>query len=54
MRYINEVAKNMARSGLKIGMSLGCAFHFESEFICITEHFTKLTLRDMVIGKVTT
>jgi hypothetical protein len=32
MRDINEVAKNMARSGLKIAKSLGCAFHFESEF----------------------
>ena len=33
MRDINEVAKKMARNGLKIAKSLGCAFHFESEFI---------------------
>ena len=32
MRDINEVAKKMARNGLKIAKSLGCAFHFESEF----------------------
>ena len=32
MRYINEVAKKMARNGLKLAKSLGCAFHFESEF----------------------
>ena len=33
MRDINEVAKEMAKNGLKIAKSLGCAFHFESEFI---------------------
>ena len=32
MRDINEIAKKMARNGLKIANSLGCAFHFESEF----------------------
>ena len=32
MRDINEVAKEMAKNGLKIAKSLGCAFHFESEF----------------------
>ena len=32
MRDINEVAKKMARNGLKIAKSLDCAFHFESEF----------------------
>ena len=32
MRDINEVAKKMARNGLKIAKSLGCAFHFELEF----------------------
>ena len=32
MRDINEVAEKMARNGLKIAKSLGCAFHFESEF----------------------
>ena len=32
MRDINAVAKKMARNGLKIANSLGCAFHFESEF----------------------
>ena len=34
MRNINEVAEKMARNGLKIAKSLGCAFHFESAFIC--------------------
>ena len=33
MRDINKVAKEMAKNGLKIAKSLGCAFHFESEFI---------------------
>ena len=33
MRDVKEVAKRMARNGLKIAKSLGCAFHFESEFI---------------------
>ena len=32
MRDINKVAKKMARNGLKIAKSLGCAFHFESDF----------------------
>ena len=32
MRDINEVAKKMARNGLEIAKSSGCAFHFESEF----------------------
>ena len=32
MRDINVVAEKMARKGLKIANSLGCAFHFESEF----------------------
>ena len=32
MRNINVFAKKMARNGLKIANSLGCAFHFESEF----------------------
>ena len=32
MRNINVVAKKMARNGLKIANSLGCAFHFESDF----------------------
>ena len=32
MRDINEVAKKMARNGLKIAKSLSCAFHFKSEF----------------------
>ena len=35
MRDVNEAAKKMARNGLKIAKSLGCAFHFESEFICL-------------------
>ena len=30
---INVVAKKMVRNGFKIANSLGCAFHFESEFI---------------------
>ena len=29
MRDTNEVVKKMARNGLKIAKSLGCAFHFE-------------------------
>ena len=33
MRNINVVAKKMARNGLNIANSLGCAFHFKSEFI---------------------
>ena len=33
MRNINVVAKKMARNDFKIAISLGCAFHFESEFI---------------------
>ena len=32
MRNINLVAKKVARNGLKIANSLGCAFHFESDF----------------------
>ena len=32
MRDINVVAEKKARNGLKIANSLGCAFHFESEF----------------------
>ena len=35
MRDINEVAEKMARNGFKIAKSLGCAFHFESEFTWI-------------------
>ena len=35
MRDINEVAKKMARNGLKIAKSLGCAFHFESQFMYV-------------------
>ena len=35
MRDINEVAEKMARHGLKIAKSLGCAFHFESEFMIL-------------------
>ena len=33
MRNINVVAKKMAKNGLKIANSLGCAFRFESDFI---------------------
>ena len=40
MRYINEVAKKMARNGLKIAKSLGCAFHFESEFTQVENGFS--------------
>ena len=32
MRDIDVVAKKMARNRLEIANSLGCAFHFESEF----------------------
>jgi hypothetical protein len=32
MRDINEVAEKMAVNGFKIAKSMGCAFHFESEF----------------------
>ena len=32
MKNINVVAKKMARNGLKIANSLGCAFHFKSDF----------------------
>ena len=32
MRNICVVAKKIARNGLKMANSLGCAFHFESEF----------------------
>ena len=35
MRNINIVAKKMARKGLKIANSLGCAFHFESDFMIV-------------------
>ena len=38
MRNINVVAKKMARNGLKIANSLGCAFHFESDFNHIEEY----------------
>ena len=38
MRNINVVAKKMARNGLKIANSLGCAFHFESDFIILFRH----------------
>ena len=41
MRDINEVAKKMARNGLKIAKSLGCAFHFESEFRFISAYAAK-------------
>ena len=38
------VAKRMARNGLKIANSLGCAFHFESEFrfMSINRNWMKL------------
>ena len=36
MRNINVVAKKMARNGFKIANSLGCSFHFESEFNIVT------------------
>ena len=39
MRNVNVVAKKMARNGLKIANSLGCAFHFESEFTYLHESF---------------
>ena len=32
LRDINEVAKKMVRNGFKTAKSLGCAFHFKSEF----------------------
>ena len=35
MRDFNEVAEKMAGNGFKIAKSLGCAFHFESEFTWI-------------------
>ena len=38
MRNINVVAKKMARNGLKIANSLGCAFRFESEFTYLQVH----------------
>ena len=41
MRNIDIVAKKMARNGLKIANLLGCAFHFESEFICTTPYNNK-------------
>ena len=41
MKDINEVAEKMARNGLKIAKSLGCAFHFESEFIMTLERYIK-------------
>ena len=33
-KYWYSCKKKMARNGLKIANSLGCAFHFESEFTC--------------------
>ena len=46
MRDINEVAKKMARNGLKIAKSLGCAFHFESEFMLLRPNVTSWNLRE--------
>ena len=37
MRNINVVAKKMARNGLKIANSLGCAFRFESDFSTVAK-----------------
>ena len=59
MRDINEVAKKMARNGLKIAKSLGCAFHFESEFTYdFRQHllfmYIVYFLRDQVLEKVRT
>ena len=45
MKNINAVAKKMARNGLKIANSFGCAFLFESEFISITN-------RGVTVGKI--
>ena len=38
MKTVNVVAKNMARNGLKIANALGCAFHFESEFMSLIKN----------------
>ena len=46
MRDINIVAEQMARNGLKIAKSLGCAFHFESEFIWEQSTFFSFHLRN--------
>ena len=44
MRNINVFAKKMARNGLKIANSLGCAFRFESDF---TSKEKKMKLTEM-------
>ena len=46
MRDVNEVAEKMARNGFKIAKSLGCAFHFESEFI-----YLSMYLRETFSGR---
>ena len=50
MRDINEVAKKMARNGLKIAKLLGCAFHFESEFSSKTDEFAPADFLLVIIG----
>ena len=58
MKDINVVAEKMARNGRKIANSLGCAFHYESEFRIVkqtmSEIFRILTayLRIFVLNKV--
>ena len=47
MRDINEVAKKMAKNGFKTAKSLGCAFHFESEF----RYSSFVVILTVVIGK---
>ena len=45
LRDINEVAKKMVRNGFKTAKSLGCAFHFKSEFtrkVFVSKQITRL------------
>ena len=48
MRDINVVAEKMARNGLKIANSLGCAFHFESEFTIVCTYLQSNTYMPLI------
>ena len=49
MRDFNEDAKEMAKNGLKIAKSLGCAFHLESEFTTPNKRIGRLLQKEKKI-----
>ena len=49
MKDINVVAEKMARNGRKIANSLGCAFHYESEFRIVKQTSGSFLRRQLMI-----